>query len=86
MISLIIAITILWSIIGFFILLIVAGCNQNGMLWNAEYCEFMNPCYVYKEKKVNWFGAIMLVLLYTAICPILALCYWFYRLCTVGRR
>lgn len=49
--------------------------------------ELCNPRYSYVyHKSVNWFGAIMLSLLYTALCPIGALCYWFYKLCTVGRR
>lgn len=76
----------LWSFIGFMILGVAGGCNPDGMLWNAEGWDFVNPCYVYKHKKVNWFGAIMLSLLYTAICPIFAFGYWFYKLCTFGRR
>lgn len=53
----------------------------------AEGWELCNPCYSYRyHKSVNWFGAIMLSLLYTALCPIGAVCYWFYKLCAVGRR
>lgn len=49
--------------------------------------ELCNPYYSYQYHKcVNWFGAIMLSLLYTALCPIGAVFYWFYKLCTVGRR
>ena len=49
--------------------------------------ELCNPCWAYKyHDSVNWFGATMLSLLFTALCPIGAVCYWFYKLCTVGRR
>ncbi len=49
--------------------------------------ELCNPYYSYKyHESVNWFGAIVLSLLYAAFCPIGALCYWFYKLCTIGRK
>ena len=47
--------------------------------------ELCNPYWAYRYHKVNWFGALMLSLLYTVLCPIGAVCYWFYKLCTVGR-
>ena len=70
-------------------------CNLGGLflcvIWidhkHADGWELCNPYYSYKYyKSVNWFGAIMLSLLYTALCPIGAVCYWVYKLCTVGRR
>ena len=49
--------------------------------------ELCNPYWAYQyHKGVNWFGATMLSLLFTALCPIGAVCYWFYKLCTIGRR
>ena len=61
------------------------------IVWNMGKCtdgwELCNPYWAYKyHKGVNWFGAIMLSLLHTVLCPIGAFCYWFYKLCTVGRR
>lgn len=60
------------------------------LIWSIEKAvgwELCNPYWAYKyHKGVNWFGAIMLSLLYTALCPIGAVCYWFYKICTVGRR
>lgn len=61
------------------------------IIWSLEKdtdgWELCNPYWVYKYyKSVNWFGAIMLSLLYTVLCPIGAVCYWIYKLCTVGRR
>ena len=47
--------------------------------------RYTNPAVVYKEANVNWFGAIILALLYTAALPLLAIQYWIYWLFTVGR-
>jgi hypothetical protein len=53
----------------------------------AKGLELYNPYYSYKyHKSVNWFGAVVLSLLYTMLCPIGAICYWFYKLCTIGRK
>lgn len=72
---------ILWALFG---LLICLVWNMNKYTDGWELC---NPYWAYKyHKGVNWFGAIMLSLLYTALCPIGAVCYWFYKLCTIGRR
>lgn len=70
-----------WNIIGFGIC-VAWLANKYADGW-----ELCNPYYSYKlHKSVNWFGALMLSLLYTALCPTGAVCYWFYTLCTVGRR
>lgn len=45
-----------------------------------------NPIRVYKENNVNWFGCIMLVLLAHILFLPIAIIYWFYILCTYGRR
>ena len=53
----------------------------------ADGWELCNPYYSYRyHKSANWFGAILLSLLYMALCPVGAFCYWFYKLCTIGRR
>ena len=46
----------------------------------------VNPAFIYKHCKVNWFGAIILATLIGLICPIATIMYWFCKLCTVGRR
>lgn len=75
-----------WSVVGGFILGI-AYCNQRtGAFSVAEGWEFVNPIHIYKYNKVNWFGAIIVALIYNALCPIGSVCYWFYKLCTVGRK
>lgn len=45
-----------------------------------------NPIRVYKENNVNWFGCIMLVLLAHILFLPIAIIYWFYKICTCGRR
>ena len=47
---------------------------------------FCNPKWIYKHTKTNWFGTALLTSLVNVIFGPTALCYWFYKLCTVGRR
>jgi hypothetical protein len=76
-----ILIVVAWNIGGLAVC-IPWACNKYADGW-----ELCNPYYSYEcHENVNWFGATMLSLLYTALCPIGAACYWFYKLCTVGRR
>jgi hypothetical protein len=46
----------------------------------------VNPLYTYKRYHVNWFGAAVVALIFNCVCPVLSFCYWFYKLCTVGRK
>ena len=45
-----------------------------------------NPKWIYNHTKTNWFGTICLVVLTNVAFGPSALFYWFYKLCTVGRR
>lgn len=47
---------------------------------------WLNPVWIYKHAKVNWFGASFLALLGNIVIPGIAVVYWMYKLCTVGRR
>ena len=47
--------------------------------------DLFNPRFAYETYRVNWFGAIMISLLYTLLFPLGAIMYWFWQLCTVGR-
>ena len=70
-----------WHLLGC-VVCICWGCQLSVDGW-----ELCNPYWSYKyHKRVNIFGTMMLTLLYTALCPFAAFCYWFYKLCTVGRR
>lgn len=79
---------IVWNTLG---LIILSACqdaqqNESGALGQSRGWEFVNPLYIYKHNHVNWFGAIVVALLYNLLCPAAALLYWFYKLCVVGRR
>jgi hypothetical protein len=55
------------------------------MSWTIGVC-FCNPKWIYNYTKTNWFGAIFLTILANVALGPSALCYWFYKLCTVGRK
>lgn len=73
---------ILWIILGgTFSLLPYEGYSLFGSF------EYLNPLFLYDyHSNLNWFGVICLALLYNLICPLVTIAYWFYKLCTVGRR
>ena len=71
---------LIWMLLGTAVCAIWSS-NMRTVGW-----ELCNPYWAYQYHHVNWFGAIILSLLYTAFCPIGAVGYWFYKLCTVGRR
>jgi hypothetical protein len=77
----IMVILFVWNLVGFFITLIW------NVLVETDGWELYNPYLSYDyHTSVNWFGAIIISLFYTALFPVGAICYWFYKLCTVGRR
>ena len=47
---------------------------------------FCNPKWIYNHTKTNWFGTALLTILVNVVFGPAALCYWFYKLCTVGRK
>ena len=54
------------ELFGFFILfgmkIIAAGTNLTGAVGESEGLEFINPLFIYKHNKVNWFGALVIAL------------------------
>ena len=76
---------IVWNIFGAFILLPVILKGNN--YWD-EYIEMdvLNPIYIYEHTNCNIFGTICLTILVNLLCPIATICYWVYKLCTVGRK
>ena len=49
--------------------------------------EFFDPVCNYRAwKSMNWFGVIFFTLLWNIIFPVFSLIYWFYKLCTIGRK
>jgi hypothetical protein len=45
-----------------------------------------NPKVIYKDIKVNWFGAYLLATIAFICMTPAAIIFWIYKLCTVGRR
>jgi hypothetical protein len=78
------------EIIGAYIILMVVA----NFLWWIPCVEisgtyglcFCNPNWIYNHTKTNWFGTICLTILANVAFGPTALCYWFYKLCTVGRK
>lgn len=84
--ELIISIGFVWNFIGGFILFLCVG-SSSGWMGEVDSWAIVNPFVVYKYcTDVNGFGAIVIATFFTLICPIGALIYWFYKLCTVGRK
>jgi len=78
---------IAWQFFGALLLVCISCLSKEGFMREFTGWEFVNPYWCYKfNKHVNVFGALMLALMFTAICPAGAVCYWFYKLCTFGRR
>lgn len=47
--------------------------------------SFVNPIVIYNNIKVNWFGAWLLAIVCNVGLPAVAIPYWIYKICTVGR-
>lgn len=49
--------------------------------------NIFNPIRNYKTwTSMNWFGVILGTILLHALLPVYAVIYWFYKLCTFGRK
>ena len=76
----------LWQAVGFVVWIVLGACFDIQVIKYSSGIEFVNPLVIYKQTRVNWFGAFFLATLYGVICPIATFIYWLYKLCTVGRR
>lgn len=76
----ILAILGLYTLFGFLFMMAIS------FITDSEGLEFVNPVWLYKKYKVNWFGAMALTIVITVFVFPYALAYWFYKLCTVGRK
>ena len=72
---------IIYGVVTALIMIVGAGNNELDSIEN-----FINPIDVYRLNKVNVFGCILLTILGNIMFPYYAICYWFYKLCTVGRK
>lgn len=71
----------LYGIVTALMMIVGAGNNELDSIEN-----FINPINVYRLNKVNVFGCILLTILGNIMFPYYAIWYWFYKLCTVGRK
>lgn len=71
---------ILWitvNVLAWFFLGVMSVCGANP--------SFVNPIVIYNSIKVNWFGACLLAIVCNVALPVVAIPYWIYKICTVGR-
>jgi hypothetical protein len=54
--------------------------------WTCDGLNFLQPNIIYHNTKLNYFGTGVVFLALNLFFLPMALCYWFYKLCTVGRR
>ena len=73
---------IIISIIIQIIILFGATTDLNEDFYN----KLFNPITIYKNHNVNYFGAFLITIFSNCFLFGHAICYWFYKLCTVGRK
>lgn len=79
--SLSIYLALFWFVCGAVILLMSSGKGELLALWRV------NPVCIYRHfTQLNVFGAICVSIFFSLLCPPATVCYWFCKLCTVGRR
>lgn len=71
----------LWIIVNIVAVIILVSTFVDGA--NPS---FVNPIVIYNKIKVNWFGAWLLAIVCNVILPVIAISYWTYKICTVGRK
>ena len=57
-----------------------------GMCLGTGGLEFCNPFWWYDEKRLSIFSSIFTTILISISVLPYAICYWFYKLCTIKRR
>lgn len=70
-----------WSAINITAFIILGSLYIEGANFS-----FVNPMVIYKKIKVNWFGAWFLAIVFNIMLPAVAIPYWIYKICTVGRK
>ena len=61
------------------LMIIMISLENVGLQW-------INPIVIYNNVHVNWFGCIVLTILAHIVAGPWACLYWFYKLCTIGRK
>ena len=68
---------------GLINMFIMAACLDNG---DVVGLQWINPIVIYDNVPVNWFGCIVLTILAHIAAGPWVIFYWFYKLCTIGRK
>ena len=71
---------VIWNGCGGIILILLDVLNKFNDF------SFMNPIKIYRTYRVNYFGAALICIIYNLLCPIGSIGYWFYKICTFGRK
>ena len=69
-----------WFIIQCMVGIVISG------VWISQGLAFLRPDIIYYNTRLNYFGVGIVCLVLNLLFLPMALCYWFYKLCTVGRR
>lgn len=72
----------IWSVFGIIILAFLFAETRIDM----GTLDWLSPKWIYRNYNVNWFGTFCLTVFFNLLCPILSIGFWFYKLCTVGRK
>lgn len=70
-----------WNMLGLIVLSWIPYTRNTDSLHNI-----FNPKGIYNNINVNWFGCLLLTVLFNLLCPVMTICYWFVQLCTFGRK
>lgn len=73
------------GIVGWIFTMALCAAMLNA-IWVIEGINFLRPDIIYHNTKLNYFGVGVVCLALNLFYLPMALCYWFYKLCTVGRR
>jgi hypothetical protein len=80
-----ILVVVVWHLLGCCIIT-VCYMFDTKIIHNARGLEIVNPEYIWKQTYLNAFGCCVVALFFAVLVPIPTAGYWFYKLCTVGRK
>ena len=80
-IAIVVFLSIVWSGVGF-----VMGINIFPTRQEEAFFDFFNPRWIYTHIRVNIVGCILLTIFAHILSPIVAIGYWIYKMCTIGRK
>lgn len=86
--KLIISTSVIYHIVGIIVLCYYE--NKSRVYDDNIFACYLNPVWLYQNYKINYFGCLVLTILFNIACPLLSITYWTCKfikwLFTVGRR